>query len=304
MAEWEKNDVPENGESPAGGHHEAPPDLSFEMPNNIAALSQDASWAEQPSEQEPSSEETAPAEATASKEAVPAASGSAPAHGKKLGAKERFLRILGNVVPKKGDPPLEIVRKCVFFVALLTLIGSAAYIVNDMVIVPYQNQLSYTGLESEYNPDNPEPVPPGYEDYDFPEGMSDAFKALYLQNTELRGWLKYTDNANGWLDISYPVMYSGDNEKYLELDFYQTQNKNGALFFDAHNNVDTADAANRALIIYGHNMASGQMFAHLNDFLTNLEKAKSAPVIQLDTLFERKQYKVFAVMLINNREPK
>lgn len=60
MAEWEKNDVPENGESPAGGHHEAPPDLSFEMPNNIAALSQDASWAEQPSEQEPSSEETAP----------------------------------------------------------------------------------------------------------------------------------------------------------------------------------------------------------------------------------------------------
>lgn len=97
-------------------------------------------------------------------------------------------------------------------------------------------------------------------------------------------------------------MYSGDNEKYLELDFYQTQNKNGALFFDAHNNVDTADAANRALIIYGHNMASGQMFAHLNDFLTNLEKAKSAPVIQLDTLFERKQYKVFAVMLINNRE--
>lgn len=71
MAEWEKNDVPENGESPAGGHHEAPPDLSFEMPNNIAALSQDASWAEQPSEQEPSSEETAPAEATASKEAVP-----------------------------------------------------------------------------------------------------------------------------------------------------------------------------------------------------------------------------------------
>ena len=33
---------------------------------------------------------------------------------KKPGGKERFLRLLGNVVPKKGDPPLEIVRKCVF----------------------------------------------------------------------------------------------------------------------------------------------------------------------------------------------
>ncbi len=132
--------------------------------------------------------------------------------------------------------------------------------------------------------------------------MADAFKSLYLKNTELRGWLKYTDNANGWLNINYPVMYSGDNHKYLELDFYQTTNKNGALFFDERNRVNSADDTNRALIIYGHNMASGQMFAGLNQFLNNIEKAKSAPVIQLDTLYERRQYKVFAVMLINNRE--
>ncbi len=56
------------------------------------------------------------------------------------------------------------------FVALLTLIGSAAYIVNDMVIVPYQNELQYTDLNSQYNPDDPEPVPSGYENYEFPEG--------------------------------------------------------------------------------------------------------------------------------------
>ena len=74
------------------------------------------------------------------------------------------------------------------------------------------------------------------------------------------------------------------------------------MFFDERNRVNSADDTNRALIIYGHNMASGQMFAGLNQFLNNIEKAKSAPVIQLDTLYERRQYKVFAVMLINNRE--
>ncbi len=52
-----------------------------------------------------------------------------------------FLDLLGSVIPKAGDSAMEIVRKCVFMVALLVLIGSVSYLLNDMVIQPgiYEN---------------------------------------------------------------------------------------------------------------------------------------------------------------------
>ena len=56
--------------------------------------------------------------------------------GGKKTAWESLLTIVGNLVPKIGDPVTEIVRKCVFMLALLTLVGSVSYIVNDMVLVP------------------------------------------------------------------------------------------------------------------------------------------------------------------------
>lgn len=65
-----------------------------------------------------------------------------------------LLDMLGNVVPKKGDAPLEIVRKCVFLIALLVLIGSVSYIVYDMVIVPANNDRLYSTLDEMYDPNN------------------------------------------------------------------------------------------------------------------------------------------------------
>lgn len=72
----------------------------------------------------------APAAAAPPEVAKPAA----PAHSKKKrSAKDVFLDLLGSVIPKAGDSAMEIVRKCVFMVALLVLIGSVSYLLNDMV---------------------------------------------------------------------------------------------------------------------------------------------------------------------------
>ncbi len=214
------------------------------------------------------------------------------------------LDVLSNVIPKKGDPPLEIVRKCVFLVALIVLIGSVSYIINDMVIIPAHNQKIYSSLESMYNPDNPQPVDDKYKDFNYPPGIDDAFKNLYPLNTDLRGWITYKSNAaNDFLKINYPILYSGDNEKYLTEDFYNNKNnKNGALFFDYRNRIESPEDTNKSLIIYGHNMASGQMFSGLNRFINSVYNARSAPVITMNTLYHKNQYKVFAIIMIDNAE--
>ncbi len=211
----------------------------------------------------------------------------------------RILRWLDSVIPKRGDSVGEIVRKCVFFVALITLIGSVAYIINDMVIIPVNSELLYNQLETLYDPAHPAEPPVDFPEGQYPAGIADAFKALYAQNQDIRGWIKYSDTEGKWLDISYPVMYSGDNDYYLTHDFQKAKNKNGSIFFDERINLDSADAQNKVLVAYGHNMASGQMFSALNKFLTNRYNARSAPLIKLDTLFEQRQYQVFAVIMVD-----
>lgn len=213
----------------------------------------------------------------------------------------RFLRALAEMIPHRGDPPREIIRKCVFLAALITLITSLSYILYDMVYVPARNSALYSGIVEEYDPDNPAAVPSGYAGT-FPEGILDSFKALYAQNDQIRGWINYTDSSKSWLSINYPVMFSGDNEYYLTHDFQKAANKNGAPFFDKRTKLDSAGSENKALIVYGHNMASGQMFSKLNNLLFgSINYIRTAPLISLDTLYDRRQYEVFAVMLVNNR---
>ena len=232
--------------------------------------------------------------------------GSSPAKQRRGGGNKRIIDraadALSGIIPKRGDPPLEILRKCIFNIALITLIVSLAYIVNEMIIIPLKNQQGYNSLAELYDPDNPAPPPADFPPERYPDGILPAFKALYAQNDQIRGWLQYKDANKKWLNINYPVMYSGDNEFYLYRDFQKARNKNGALFFDERNNLETPNDTNRVLIIYGHNMASGQMLSPLNKLLNNLSYMRSAPVINLDTLFERRQYKVFAVMLLSTRE--
>ncbi|MDD2417511.1 MAG: sortase [Oscillospiraceae bacterium] len=214
---------------------------------------------------------------------------------------DRIALSLGGVVPKRGDSPLEVIRKCIFVTAFITLVISLTYIVNEMVLIPLDNSQTYKNISKLYDPDNPVPPPANFPEGDYPTGIKDTFKALYAQNQQVRGWMKYSDSNNKWLNINYPVMFSGDNSYYLNHDFQKSNNKNGALFFDQRTNLETKDAANRVLIIYGHNMASGQMLSPLNKLMSNHNYMRSAPMISLNTLYDERQYQVFSVMLLSTR---
>lgn len=204
-------------------------------------------------------------------------------------------------LPAKGDAPGTLVRKLAFLLALVVLIVSLGYIVMDVCVIPMQNSQLYNELEQVYQPENSDVVTE--DDGDYPEGMLASFKELYKRNDEVRGWISYhATGKKDFLNIEYPVMFSGDNDKYLTKDFDEKKNKNGALFFDMNNRVESPYDENRSLIIYGHNMASGQMFAGLNKFIGSVNNARSAAEITMSTLYERNTYRVFAVLITDEDE--
>lgn len=221
----------------------------------------------------------------------PAAEETSAGEGTKDG---RFMRFLRRIIPVAGDPWWEIGRKLVFLVALIVLIGSSAMLLNESVILPKENttmQDELLNLVEQSRKGELTEAEAAYAGY--PSGINDDFKKLYYQNNDVRGRLIYSPCG-----IDNIVMYSGDNSYYLYHDFYRNSNKHGSLFFDADNNLNSASANYKSLVIYGHNMASGQMFAGLNQLASSVDTMKRAGcMITLETLFDTRQYKIFAVVI-------
>ncbi len=120
------------------------------------------------------------------------------------------------------------------------------------------------------------------------EEMLPEYQELYLQNPDLAGWLTISGTK-----IDYPVMSTPeDPEFYSHRGFDKEESANGLLFLDENSYLDE-EGAN--VIIYGHNMKNGSMFADLISY-ENEAFAQQHPVIELDTLYEKRTYEVVSVM--------
>lgn len=77
------------------------------------------------------------------------------------------------------------------------------------------------------------------------------------------------DNSIGWINvpetkISYPVMYSDDNDFYLHRAVDGSYLRVGSIFLDYRCNADFTGKIN---VLYGHNMSDGSMFADVMKYL-------------------------------------
>ena len=205
-----------------------------------------------------------------------------------------FWHALRGNVPLPCDNMREIVRKSVFWLSIVLLTGALTYILYNVWWLPSFTKNLYGDVVQDYHPEAVGTVANGA----YPQQMQLSFQMLYDRNPETRGWLSFHATGNqDFLNIEYPIMYSGDNDKYLTVDFNGTKNKNGALFFDMRAKLNSPEDTNTSLIVYGHNMASGQMLAGLNKFIGNVNNARVAPTMTMNTLFANGQYKVFAVVI-------
>lgn len=118
------------------------------------------------------------------------------------------------------------------------------------------------------------------------------FKTLREINGECVGWLSIYGTT-----IDYPVMHTpNDPEKYLNQNFYGGYSVSGVPFLDAGCRVDGDN-----MIIYGHDMNAGTMFAPLLNYESK-SFAQQHSVIQLETEQGVKKYSVYAVAKVKSND--
>lgn len=118
------------------------------------------------------------------------------------------------------------------------------------------------------------------------------FDALKETNPEVVAWILFDEPSQ----ISYPVVQSTDNDKYLHTTFEGKRNASGALFVDCENNSDFTD---RNTLIYGHNMKNGSMFGRLRQY-RDQAFCQANPYFYIYTPDGKEiTYQVFAVSVID-----
>ncbi|WP_313804129.1 class B sortase [Cytobacillus sp.] len=118
--------------------------------------------------------------------------------------------------------------------------------------------------------------------------MLSEFQELYKRNPDIVGWLKIDDTR-----IDYPIMQNQqDAQYYLNHDFDKERNKNGLPFLDEYSHIDHSDI----LLIHGHHMNSGAMFADLMKYKKESYYMEH-PTFQFSTLYEKEEYEIVAVIL-------
>ncbi len=184
------------------------------------------------------------------------------------------------------------VRRILLATLFVIMLGCIAYFVSYAIDAHRSAQLSERAARRKDNKD----VQKMYADRDLGDeedetgrvkpAILDEYKSLYAQNKNLIGWLKIADT-----NIDHPVMQTTDNTFYLDHDINKKEDKNGSLFLDCACDVL---APSQNLIIYGHNMRSGNMFGSLVKYKSE-DYCKKHSEILFDTIYEKGVYEVMYV---------
>lgn len=115
--------------------------------------------------------------------------------------------------------------------------------------------------------------------------FNDMYEELKSINHDYKFWITLEDTK-----IDYPVVQGEDNDFYLSNDFYKENSISGTIFLDYKNNLE-----DKNLILYGHNMRDGSMFAAINKFKEKdfFDSGK----IKIVTENEERIYEVFSVFV-------
>lgn len=198
-----------------------------------------------------------------------------------------FVRIFKKIFPVRSDDRKTVIIKIAAIVAAIALIVSGTY------LAVYFGDLSVQDGKIENVRNNYELNRDDYtrnEDNQF--SKFDSLKAI---NPDIIGWISISNT-----EVNNPVFQTDNNQFYVDHDMDKAYNSYGALFLDYRCKIDPK-ALTRNQIIYGHNMRYGAMFGTLDEY-RSIDFYKKNPLIQFDSLYEQRQYKIFAIMVVNDAE--
>lgn len=112
------------------------------------------------------------------------------------------------------------------------------------------------------------------------------FDSLQKINPDVVAWL-YVENT----DISYPILYSGDDSTYLRTTMEGESAKAGSIFLEGYNYPDFTDSHS---IIYGHNMRNLSMFGSLKYYKSDESYLDEHKYFQIITPDSKMRFEIFS----------
>ena len=114
---------------------------------------------------------------------------------------------------------------------------------------------------------------------------------LQRENPDVAGYIWFENE-----DISYPVLYSGDNTTYLRHSMDHHSATAGCIFIEGQNNPDFQDSHT---IIYGHNMRNLSMFGKLKYYYQQDGYYDTHQYFQIITATRKYRYHIFAYQIVD-----
>ena len=171
------------------------------------------------------------------------------------------------------------IRKFIRALCIIVFIISAYALIELLIVSPLRTKKNAQDVQSVYYDETPANT------------KENKIENLRKINSEICGWIKIEDT-----NIDYPVLYRpGDTDFYLTHDYKKESSRYGSITVDSR---CKDGVKSRNVILHGHHMKDGQMFADLLKF-ENVEFCKKHPVIQFDTLENEGKWKVFAIFKTN-----
>ncbi len=122
--------------------------------------------------------------------------------------------------------------------------------------------------------------------------ISVDFASLKEQNEDVIGWIFFENE-----DISYPIMYSGDDSYYLRKTFERESATAGSIFLEGENNPDFNDCHT---IIYGHNMKNLSMFGKLKYYNRDENYYNEHQYFQILVDGKKYRYQIFSYETVDD----
>ena len=183
---------------------------------------------------------------------------------------------------------------------VICCVSAIAIVVSSVALITTRNQYRdaehiYGEAEETYIVESPDkPERPQVAGVKKERDESDEWWNLVNVNlSELQN--KYPE-AVGWIyfeneDISYPVMHSDDNSKYISVAYTGKKSKSGSIFVDCESAPDFSDPHS---LVYGHNMKDLSMFGRLRYYETDPEYYDEHQYFQIFTNDSVYRYQIFA----------
>ena len=187
------------------------------------------------------------------------------------------LSYLGEDKKEKTESGRTINPKIILATGLLIVFSSLAGLI--YIFMGYEKS---NKLYAELNNENLE-----YKDTTDWKDMIDVdFSNLTKINSDVAGWI-YVEGT----DISYPIMYSGDDETYLRTTINKEHATAGSIFLEGYNLPDFSDSHS---IVYGHNMRNLSMFGSLKLYKENEDYYDSHRYFQIITPKAKMRFEIFS----------